>query len=153
MEGRALAQRYAESHQAPWDWELMRSLVHPDYVEEWPQSGERIRGFENKRAILENYPSGLPESGLGTRRIVGSDDRDIYAPSLAAPVAFFAVLRVVGSGDTYTFEGTARYQTGEPMHVVAIIEIRDGKVWRQTTYFAAPFEAPEWRSQWVERMS
>jgi hypothetical protein len=34
----------------------------------------------------------------------------------------------------------------------AILELRDGKVWRDTRYFAEPFEAPEWRAQWVERM-
>jgi len=35
---------------------------------------------------------------------------------------------------------------------VAVLELKDGKVWRDTRYFAEPFEAPEWRSQWVERM-
>jgi len=33
-----------------------------------------------------------------------------------------------------------------------IIELRDGKMWRDTRYYAEPFEAPEWRAQWVERM-
>jgi hypothetical protein len=26
-------------------------------------------------------------------------------------------------------------------------------MWRDRWYFAEPFEAPEWRSQWVERMA
>jgi hypothetical protein len=25
-------------------------------------------------------------------------------------------------------------------------------LWRDRWYFAEPFEAPEWRAQWVERM-
>jgi hypothetical protein len=29
---------------------------------------------------------------------------------------------------------------------------RDGKIWRDTRYYAEPFEAPAWRAQWVERM-
>jgi hypothetical protein len=29
--------------------------------------------------------------------------------------------------------------------------LRDGKIWRDTRYYAEPFEAPEWRAQWVER--
>ena len=33
-----------------------------------------------------------------------------------------------------------------------IIELRDGKMWRDTRYYAEPFEAPEWGSQWVEQM-
>ena len=28
----------------------------------------------------------------------------------------------------------------------------DGKWWRDTRYYAEPFEAPEWRAQWVEQM-
>jgi hypothetical protein len=35
---------------------------------------------------------------------------------------------------------------------VAIIELRDGKIFRETCYYAEPFEAPEWRAQWVEQM-
>ncbi|MDQ3603773.1 MAG: hypothetical protein M3385_07930 [Actinomycetota bacterium] len=35
---------------------------------------------------------------------------------------------------------------------VLIFELRDGKMWRDRWYFAEPFEAPEWRAQWVERM-
>jgi hypothetical protein len=31
--------------------------------------------------------------------------------------------------------------------------LRDGKMWRDRWYFAESFEAPEWRSQWVERMA
>jgi hypothetical protein len=37
-------------------------------------------------------------------------------------------------------------------HSTAIFELKDGKIWRDTRYFAEPFEAPEWRAQWVERM-
>jgi hypothetical protein len=33
-----------------------------------------------------------------------------------------------------------------------IVEFRDGKIWRDTRYYAEPFEAPEWRAQWVEQM-
>ena len=32
-------------------------LLHDDYVEEYPQSGERIRGKDIPRAIYDNYPS------------------------------------------------------------------------------------------------
>jgi hypothetical protein len=35
---------------------------------------------------------------------------------------------------------------------VSIVEVRDGKVVRQIDNFAQPFEAPQWRSQWVRRM-
>jgi hypothetical protein len=34
----------------------------------------------------------------------------------------------------------------------AILELKGGKVWRDARYYAEPFEAPEWRAKWVERM-
>jgi hypothetical protein len=37
-------------------------------------------------------------------------------------------------------------------NVVAIIELRDRKLFRDTRYYAEPFEAREWRAQWVEPM-
>jgi ketosteroid isomerase-like protein len=41
------------------DIDVLDDIVHDDYVEEYPQSGERIRGKHNLRAVNENYP-GLP---------------------------------------------------------------------------------------------
>jgi hypothetical protein len=35
---------------------------------------------------------------------------------------------------------------------VSVIELHDGKVVKETDYFAQPFQAPQWRAQWVERM-
>jgi len=35
---------------------------------------------------------------------------------------------------------------------VLIVELRDGKWWWDTRYYAEPFETPEWRAQWAERM-
>ena len=34
--------------------------------------------------------------------------------------------------------------------MVSIVEIKDGKVIRETTYWAPPFEAPAWRRPWVQ---
>lgn len=41
---------------------------------------------------------------------------------------------------------------GQIYNATLIIELRDGKVLRETRYYAEPFEAPKWRAQWVERM-
>ena len=46
-----------------------RALRDPDWILDYPQSGERIRGHANERAIADNYPGGLPEVDPG--RIVG----------------------------------------------------------------------------------
>ena len=138
---RNLVERYFAAY--PSGWETMADLRHPDFVEEWPQSGERIVGHENYRAIHENYPEGTPTSKID--RVVGTEDRLVITPS-------FTPLRIVGSGDTFTVEAQAGYADGTTAHVVTIVEMRDGKVYRQRTYFAEPFEAPEWRARWVTRM-
>ncbi len=63
------------------------------------------------------------------------------------------MLRITGTGDVYTVLATAIY-TGEPRpwHIMGILELRDGKVAKETLVFGAPFEPPAWRAQWVERM-
>jgi hypothetical protein len=52
----------------------------------------------------------------------------------------------------WVVEGVIEYGDGRVFDVVVISELGDGKMWRDRWYFAEPFEAPEWRSQWVERM-
>lgn len=150
MDGRALVERYAAGHNPPWDWDAMAKLVHPDFVESWPQSGERIVGLENKRAILENYPGGLQEGSFAAGRVTGGEEINTVPSS--GPLPFITVIRLVGGGDTFTFERKARYASGDITHIVSTVEIRDGKVWRSTMYFAPPFDPPEWRSGWVERV-
>jgi hypothetical protein len=107
-------------HMSP---EEEHELRHPDFVMEMPQSGERIRGRENMRAMQENYP-GPPNIELR---------------------------RVVGSGDVWTIEMSSDYDD-RIYHVVMIVEFSDGKIVRETRYYADPFDAPEWRAAWVESM-
>jgi hypothetical protein len=104
-------------------------MAADDYVQEWPQSGERIRGRDNALAINTNYPS---------------------MPGGHTPHA--SLRRVLEPGEAWVIEGTIDYGDGVPVSSVSIVEMRDGKVVRQTDYFANPFPAPEWRRQWVERM-
>ena len=39
---------------------------------------------------------------------------------------------------------------GNVAFTVSLMVFRDGKVAHETQYFSDPFEAPAWRSQWVE---
>jgi hypothetical protein len=104
-------------------------LTADDFVEEWPQSGERIRGRDNAKAINDNYP-----------QMTGT------TPKLT-------LRRISGEGAHWAIEGTIDYGDGTPVSFVGIAELRDGKLVRMTEYFGSPFEAPAWRSKWVERMS
>jgi hypothetical protein len=69
QDNRSIVERYAQA--LPSDYASLAGLRHPDFVEDWPQSGERIRGHANYQAIHENYPGGLPD--LKPRRILGSE--------------------------------------------------------------------------------
>jgi ketosteroid isomerase-like protein len=118
---RATVERYWPSLQGG-DFAAVTELYHEDAVQEWPQSGERVVGRANIMAINENYP-GLP---AGTVR------------------------RITGAGDLWIAELTLDYG-GDRYESVAILEMRDGRIARETDYFAEPFEAPQWRAQWVQR--
>ena len=68
---REIVEHYFKAY--PSDWATMARLRHADFVEDWPQSGERIVGHENYRSIHENYPGGNPGSAID--RVVGTEDR------------------------------------------------------------------------------
>ena len=52
------------------DLNLQAEVCATDLVVDYPQSGERIRGWANVRAVHENFPGGLPQDldGLTNRR-------------------------------------------------------------------------------------
>ena len=96
-----------------------------DAVVEWPQSGERIVGRQSCTLVYKNYPGGSPS---------------------------YELRRISGSGDLFVVEAVGQYAAGTS-YMTSIVEFRDGQIVKQTDYFASPFEAPGWRSQWVERMT
>src|SRR5713101_1121508 len=55
---REVVERYVNGMKAR-DLDIQAEVCAPDMIVEYPQSGERIRGWANVRAVLENYPSGL----------------------------------------------------------------------------------------------
>jgi hypothetical protein len=107
------------------DWGGARELMDDGYVQEWPQSGERIEGPDDALAIDRNFPGGLPAMRFR---------------------------RTTGSGDLAVLEVELAYSDGSLYQGVAIAEVRGGKVVREIDYFAQPFDAPQWRAQWVRRM-
>jgi SnoaL-like protein len=117
-------------------------LRHPDWMVSWPQSGERVHGNVAFAEIIANYPGGAPTAEV--KRIVGAEDQWVVTPGNT-------VLKVVGSGDFWWSEWRLSYPNGEVYLVIDLLELRDGLVYRETVYWAAPFEAPDWRAPWVER--
>jgi ketosteroid isomerase-like protein len=107
------------------EWDAASSHLQDDFVQEWPQSGERIVGRDNAIAVNQNFPGGLP-----TMRF----------------------RRTLAGGDMAVAEVELTYPDGSRYLGVSVVELRDGKIAKETDYFAQPFQAPQWRAQWVERM-
>ena len=139
---RDVVQRYVDSLVAR-DLDATAEVCAADMVSEYPQSGERFRGLANIRAVAENYPGGVPKDLKG--KVIGSEDRWVVGPS-------FNVLRIEGTGDVYTLIGSATYPDGTTWQLMSLVELRAGKIARTTELFGAPFDAPEWRSKWAERI-
>lgn len=127
------------------DMDALAALLHPEFIEDYPQSGERIRGPANVRAIIENYPGGVGEA-LEKPTYHGGDEEWVLTP------AYF-VVRVTDAGDTGTGVIKVRYPDGSEWWMIVLFELKDDLLYRQTAFFAAPFEAPEWRAGWVERIT
>ena len=106
---------------------LTQEYATDDFVQEWPQSGERLTKAASMK-ISENYTE---KTGTNPK---------------------FTYKRMLGGGDVFVVEGTIDYGDGIPVSYVGIGELRDGKIKKMTEYFANPFEAPAWRADFVERM-
>lgn len=124
LENRHLVEQFWAAMQAN-DWQAAGTFLHDDYVLEWPQSNERIRGRSNFIAINQHYPA------AGRWR--------------------FVVNRIVADAGTVVTDVsvTDGEQSG---HAITFSEIRDGQIGRQIEYWPDPFEAPAWRTQWVEQI-
>lgn len=147
VDHRALAERFAAAMNNGSRTE-MAALVTEDFVAEWPQSGERVRGFDNFWATIANYP-GVAEAPMGndisTLRAQGLDGLKLVAPS-------YVFVAVEGGGNSGNFRLRVRYPDGTLWWVVTLYHLRDGRIDHSTTYFAPQFPAPEWRAAYVERM-
>jgi ketosteroid isomerase-like protein len=105
------------------DFETEHRIYHEDAVLEYPQSGERTRGRSN----IQNQRASQPSKKR------------------------FSIRRIIGTGALWVSEFTLTYD-GKPSYTVSIMEFKGDKVARETQYFADPFVAPAFRTQWVERM-
>jgi ketosteroid isomerase-like protein len=110
---------------AAGDWDGAGMHMHDDFVQECPQSSERIVGRDNAIAINRNFPGGLPTMKFR---------------------------RTVADGHLAVLEVELTYADGSRYLGVSVVELRDGKIAKETDYFAQPFPAPQWRAQWVERI-
>jgi SnoaL-like domain len=102
------------------DPELAHAMYHEDAVLEFPQSGERFEGVDNLREWRSNYPA---DTSVEFREVRGRDD-------------------------VWVAEISIKYDEGPENFGISILELRDGKIARESIYVAEGFEAPEWRAEW-----
>lgn len=104
--------------------EVMDELFHEDATMDWPQSGERVVGAENRQAIYKSFPQ-LPK---------------------------ITPRRMLSAGNLVVAEALLEYGEAAKYQTLFIFEFRDGKIEKETAYWSEPFVAPEWRAKWVEKM-
>jgi ketosteroid isomerase-like protein len=102
------------------DPEKAHAMYHDDAVLEFPQSGERFEGVENFREWRSRYPANTS----------------------------FEFREVRGEGDVWVAELTVSYDDGPPNYGISILEMRDGKIARESIYVSEGWQAPEWRAEW-----
>jgi predicted ester cyclase len=104
------------------DAEREYELRHPDCVIDIPQSGERF-DRDGMREVQRSFPGGPPAMQID---------------------------RLAGEGDVWVAELTFDYgeERGGIYNVCVILEFADGKIIRETRYYAEPFNPPDERKQW-----
>ena len=113
-------------------WSLMQSndfysvgeVLSDDFILDWPQSGERIRGRENFGRMNKEYPSHGVWKFTINRLLVDGDE---------------------AVSDVLVTDGVQRARVISFFHVV------DGKIQRQLEFWPDPFPAPENRRHLVEQ--
>lgn len=109
---------------AAGDLEAEHDIYDDDVICDYPQSGERIVGRINLQALRGHHPD---------------------------KPAGFDVRRIQGDGQLWVTEYTITYNA-RAAFTISVMEFRNGKVVHETQYFSEPFEAPEWRSRWVQKI-
>jgi hypothetical protein len=105
----------------------IHEMAAEDMVQEYPQSGEVFRGRDRIAEMNMSYPASTGTMPKATLR------------------------RVLKPGQAWIIESAIDYGDGTPVSSISIIELgSDGKIVRQTDYFANPFPPAEWRAKYAE---
>jgi len=106
------------------DFRSVGSVLADDFVLEWPQSGEQIRGRDNYAAMNEEYPTTTGRWTFTLNRLIGNDHE--------------AVSDVIVSDGVQT------------ARAISFFEMREGKIVKMVEFWPEPFAALENRKHLVE---
>jgi hypothetical protein len=105
------------------DFAAAGRLLHDDFLLEWPQSGERIRGAANFVAMNERYPA-AGRWRFTVNRVIAEESQGVSDVSVT---------------------------DGERLdRAITFFKLREGRIWRITEHWPDPFPAADWRSSLVE---
>lgn len=107
------------------DFDSVRQVLSPDFVMEWPQSRERIRGADNFARMNSEYPC-TGRWQFQINRLLSQGEAVVTQVSLT--------------------DGT---QSAEP---ISFFTVEQGRITRLVEYWPDPFEPQANRSHLVERM-
>lgn len=105
------------------DFRSVGSVLSDDFVLEWPQSHERIRGRDNFAAMNEEYPAHGPWQ-FTIKRIVGNESEAV--------------------SDVLVTDGV------QHARAITFFNIRDGKIANMIEFWPEPFAARDDRKHLVE---
>jgi hypothetical protein len=130
------------------DFTLYDRLFTEDFVEEYPQSGELIRGPANARWILENYPGAkdLP------RAVETESVRNLAGDAMRVMAPTFSVVRIEGGGTNGSVALKGIYPDKSVWWIIVLYQLRGDRICRSSTFFAPEFPPPEWRAGHIERI-
>jgi ketosteroid isomerase-like protein len=107
------------------DFSAVSAVLAPDFVLEWPQSRERIRGADRFAQMNSEYPAHGPWR-FEMKQIVGGDDAAV--------------------SDVVVTDGVALARA------ISFFTVDGGKVRRLIEYWPEPYSAPANRAHLVELM-
>ncbi len=107
------------------DFESVAAVLAADFVLEWPQSKERIRGAERFVRMNAEYPA-HGRWQFTIHRIVGNEREAV--------------------SDVDITDGV------QHARAITFFEVADGRVRRITEFWPEPYDAPAGRAHLVERM-
>ena len=106
------------------DFHCVAAVLSPDFVLEWPQSKERIRGAERFARMNHEYPA-QGRWQFTINRLVGGSSEAV--------------------SDVTVTDGAL------VARAISFFTVANGKVVRLVEFWPDPFDAPAWRADLVER--
>lgn len=107
------------------DFRSVGSLLADDFILEWPQSGERIRGRDNYAAMNEQYPTTTGRWTFTINKLIGNDDEAV--------------------SDVFVSDGV------QNARAISFFEVQEGKIVKMVEFWPDPFVELENRKHLVEK--